>query len=651
VSKQHDDVTTSTGRDQQEETQGQHPGTSRRDFMKLSVGSAGVGAAAAYFAGAASVVKPAMAQLSSKEADKTYVAPGQYDTYYAFKSGGQSGDMRVMGLPSNRLFKRIPVFNFDCCFGWGVTNHSKRLLADAETGEQTKVGDTHHVHLSYTDGTYDGKYSWVNDKARGRLARVRLDYMEVDAITDLPHCQGTHGIFPSRDRINAVYCNSEFRNPMPNDGSLLDEPKKYGCLHTCVDAESMKVRWQVWVDGQLDICATDYHGKYSMATCYNSEEGVNLDQMTAADRDHLTVFNLERIEEAVKSGKDVIHIGDRKDIPVIDGRGKDNRYVLYIPVPKNPHGVNIDPTGTYAIASGKLSPTVSVIPLAKIDDAFAGKIKTPRDCVVAEPEVGLGPLHTAFDGRGNAYTSIFIDSVCTKWNIATAVAGKDPVLQKIDVMYQPGHVNATMSETKDADGKWLMSLNKFSKDRFLSVGPMFPDNDQFIDISSTKEKNMVLVHDAPAYPEPHDAILAWRSIFHPKQIWDPKDRKFDWERNLVAELSKRNGKKLELGKTNEVIREGNKLYAIMTSLAPVYGLQEIRAKKGDEVTVIVTNINAVEDLTHGFCLSGHDINFGVAPQETASVTFTADKKGVWWFYCTWFCHALHLEMRSRFIVS
>jgi nitrous-oxide reductase len=597
----------------------------------------GAGAAAG-LVGAGSALGLVIPRGSLKAAANTgslsaEVKPGELDEYYGIWSGGHSGEIRVLGIPSGRELKRIPVYNYDAAYGWGTTNYSKSLLGNKRSG------DTHHVHLSYTDGTYDGKYSFVNDKAQARLARIRLDHFVTDAIVSIPNAQGTHGIFPSRHKRDAVYCNSEFQTPLPNDGRDLENPKKYVALHTCVDQETMKVRWQIMVDGNLDLCATDYKGKYSMGCCYNSENGVTLGEMIAADRDWLSVFNLERIEAAIKAGKGKTYGASK--VPVLDGRGQ-NPYVLYIPIPKSPHGVNVDPTGRYAVCAGKLSPTVSVVDLEKVDEAFAGKIK-PRDCVVAEPEVGLGPLHTAFDNKGNAYTSIFIDSVTTKWNIAKALKGENPVVQKLDVHYQPGHINATMSETKEADGKWVISLNKFSKDRFLPVGAFRNENEQLIDISGAE---MRLVHETPTHPEPHDAVMVRRDIIRPKKIWDRDDPRFAFERKLAAKFGV---KSLETAAAT--FREGKHVYVFLSGIAPVFTLSEFRVKSGDTVTVVLTNNDRVEDLSHGFCLSHHDVNFGVSPQETASVTFAAGKPGVYWYYCPWFCHALHLEMRGRMIVT
>jgi len=621
------------------------PDSTRRGFLSAATALVGGGALAWSLPGCdgGTTTSPPPAGGPAAEAtpkgQSIEVPPGKIDDYYGFWSGGQSGEIRILGVPSMRELKRIPVFNRESATGWGRDDWSKQLLKGRESG------DTHHVHLSYANGTYDGRYIFVNDKSGARLARVRISTMETDAIVDIPNSQGTHGIFPQRHKTGYVFCNAEFRTPQENDGRDLDDPTKYGALHTAIDGEEMKVKWQVLIEGNLDLCATDYEGKYSFATCYNSEGGVKLEQMMAADQDWLYVFNIAACEGAVTAGK-TIEIG-KNGVPVIDARGDNSATVLRIPVPKSPHGVNITPDGKYAICAGKLSPTCSVVDISKIADAFAGKIK-PRDCVIAEPEVGLGPLHTAFDGKGNAYTSIFIDSVLTKWNIDKAIRAfggeqVDPIIEKVDVHYQVGHTNASMSETKDADGKWLVALCKFSKDRFIPVGPLHPENDQLIDMTMSPLK---VVHDGPAYSEPHDCVIVRRDLINPLKVMDRKDLRIEW----LESLAKEDG--VAMMNTNQVIRKGpHKVRVYMTSQAPAFGLTEFRVKKGDEVQVIVTNIDNVEDLTHGFCLCLHDVNMMINSQGSNSVTFTADRPGVFWYYCSWFCHALHLEMRGRMIVE
>jgi len=583
-------------------------------------------------------------QLSSE------VPPGQLDAYYGIYSGGHSGEVRVLGVPSGREIKRIAVFNRDAMSGWGLTNESKKIIGTKPDGSLTyDTGDTHHVHGSYNDGTYDGKYFWVNDKIHGRLARIRGDIFECDKITEIPNIQGFHGIFPDkRDPVDPnvnhttrVFCGNEFHIPHPNDGSNMNDPGKYFCVFTCVDAETMAVRWQCKIDGNMDLVATSYDGKLAAANQYNTENGMVYSQMMSAERDSCVFFNIERIEKAVKAGK-VFRIKG-SDVPIVDGTKAANAdpktaLTCYVPIPKNPHGVNASPDGKYFICSGKLSPTASVIELSKVLDWFDGKGKEPRDCVVAEPEIGLGPLHTAFDGRGNAYTTLFLDSQMVKWNIDAAIKAFQGdknvkvVVDRIDVHYQAGHTNASMSETREVDGKWLVSGNKFSKDRYLPVGPLHPENEQLIDISGDK---MRLAHEAPVYSEPHDFIIIRRDRIKTRQVYDLADFP-DATKDFNA---------------CKVVRSGRKVTVHLASIAPAYGLTEIKVRQGDEVTVILTNLDKVEDLTHGFAVPKYNVCFVVNPQETKSVTFKADKPGVYWYYCTHFCHALHLEMRGRLMVE
>ncbi len=579
-----------------------------------------------------------------------HVKPGELDTYYGLWSGGHNGDMRVMGLPSGREIHRIPVFAPDTLVGWGITNESKKIMGTKADGSlKYKVADTHHTHASYKDGNYDGRYAWINDKINCRIARVRLDTFTCDKITEIPNVQGFHGIFPDKadpvdPKINyttRVFAGAEFEIPLPNKGKDAADGTKYHALFSCIDAESMELRWQALIDGNCDLVATSYDGKLAATNQYNVERGLKYEDMMSAERDACVFFNVARIEEAVKAGKTKTY-GDSK-VPVVDATRAANAdpktaLAAYVSVPKNPHGVNASPDAKYFICAGKLSPTATVIELQKVLDWFDGKLDNVDKAIVAEVEIGLGPLHTAFDGRGNAYTTLFLDSQIVKWNVDAAIkfhAGDKNakyVVDRLDVQYQPGHLNASQSETRFADGKWLCIGCKFSKDRFLPVGPLHPENEQLIDISGEK---MILVADHPIRPEPHDFIIFKRELITTKQIYNLDDFP-----NAVKDISQ-----------SGVTRNGNKVTVRIVSQAPAYSLREFKVKKGDEVTIILTNHDTVEDLTHGFAIEKYDINFIVNPQETASVTFKADKVGVYWCYCTHFCHALHLEMRSRMIVE
>ena len=579
----------------------------------------------------------------------TYVAPGEKDEYYLFYSGGHSGQVFVAGIPSLRHIATIPVFTPYPGTGYGFDIETKKMLGDYTWG------DVHHPALSQTDSKYDGRWLFVNDNANNRVARIDLrDFKTRQIIGPLPNSSGSHASSFVTENTEYLFVSTRFSTPLPKGrvADLADYAEEYAGMVTglAVDPESgeMSVGFQILMPPfDFDLAST---GKgpssgYVFFTSYNTEMAgetleVNASQM---DRDLGAIVNWKAAAQAVKDGKATKMDG----VPVLDP-AKAPGLVHLVGIAKSPHGMDVDPTGKWVVAGGKLQPTTTVINVEKMLAAIESKdfegdfrgipILTHDSVVEGEVPVGLGPLHTQFDGKGNAYTSLFIDSAVAKWKLPpwTDEEKRDlslAVLDKITVHYSIGHLVVAGSDTREPYGKWLVAMNKLSKGRHVGVGPSQPESSQLIDITGDKMK---MVAEAYTEPEPHFAQILKVSEISPIEVY-PKDENKD--PNAVWTLEE-----------GDVAREGKVVTVKMAAVRSRFAPDQIEAKVGDTVKIHVTNIEQTPDMIHGFGINEHNINVVVDPGETKSVEFVASKPGVYPFYCTNFCSALHQEMQGYLLV-
>ncbi|WP_242334697.1 MULTISPECIES: Sec-dependent nitrous-oxide reductase [unclassified Anaeromyxobacter] len=582
---------------------------------------------------------PAGASDTAVAAQKTYIAPGDLDEYYMFSSGGHSGQVFVYGLPSMRHLGTIPVFTPYPGTGYGFDDDTRKML-----GEYT-WGDAHHPGLSETKGDYDGRWLFINDM-NGRVARIDLrDFKTKQILGPIPNVSGNHGSSFVTPNTEYAMMSSRFSVPIPL-GTYAPIEKyatdyKGVVVGVKIDPKSgeMSLGWEIVTppfDWDLGDAGKGVSDGWMFFTCYNSERGTGKLEVTASqrDRDYIAAVDWRLAEKSVAAGKGKmiggVRVLDPREIPGL---------IYLMPCGKSPHGVDVSPDGKWIVGSGKLQGVTTAFNFEKVQTAirnkdFAGdedgipvlKYESIKD---AEVPVGLGPLHTQFGTDGYAYTSLFVDSAIAKWKLGTW-----EVVDKIPVSYSVGHLAAAEGDTVSPDGKYVVSLNKLSHGRHLSLGPSQPESSQLIDIT---EEKMKLLYDAFTEPEPHYAQIIKADKVKPIEVY-PKEEN---HHPLATWDVKEAGLK----------REGDKVIVRTVVVRSTITPTSVEVNQGDTVTFAITNIEQTTDELHGFGLLGYNRNLVLDPGETKTVTIKADKPGVFPYYCTNFCSALHQEMQGYLIVK
>ncbi|MFV1885391.1 MAG: Sec-dependent nitrous-oxide reductase [Balneola sp.] len=606
--------------------------------------------------------------LDGSVAEQVYVAPGEQDEFYAFLSGGYSGNLTVYGLPSGRMLKEIPVFSQFPTSGYGYSEETKPMF-------NTSHGfipwdDLHHPDISQTDGELDGRWIFVNANNTPRIARISLETFETDEIIEIPNSAGNHSSSFITENTEYVVAGTRFSVPVPQRDISIDEYKgnfKGAVSFVSVEEETghMDLAFQIMLPGfNYDLARPGRgksHGWFFLST-YNTEEANTLLEVNASqnDKDFIAAINWKLAEEYIAQGKyttmktEYAHnVYDESTHTATSTMKKEVRVlnpaelpglVYFLPTPKSPHGCDVDPSGEYIVGAGKLSASLTVhsftnmleaienedfdgeaygIPILNFDNVLAGQVLS----------AGLGPLHTEFDGRGNAYTTFFISSEVVKWEL-----GSWEVLDRQPTYYSVGHLMIPGGNSQEPFGKYLVAMNKITKDRYLPTGPEMEHSAQLYDISGDK---MQLLLDFPTHGEPHYAAGA------PASLIAPRSKKFyDLEENNHPYAVKTESE-------TKIVRDGNVVHIYMSTIRSHFAPDNIEGiKVGDVVYFHVTNLEQDFDVPHGIAMIGANTSeLLIMPGQTKTFRWEPDRVGVWPFYCTDFCSALHQEMQGYVRVS
>ena len=605
--------------------------------------------------------------LGGDAASQVYVAPGEYDDYYAFMSGGFSGQISVYGLPSGRLFKVIPVFSVDPEKAYGFNEETKPMLNTSHGF--VPWDDAHHPELSQTNGETDGRWIFINGNNTPRIARIDLTTFETTEIIEIPNSGGNHSSPFATENTEYVVAGTRFGVPYPQQdvaiNSYAENFKGMLSYISVGDEGEMDLAFQVMLPAFDYDLAHSGKGKshgWTFFTTYNTEQKNTLLEVTASqnDKDFIAAVNWKKAEEYIKQGKfkevpanyahnvydEHTHMATstmKKTVKILDPADCPG-LVYFLPTPKSPHGVDVDPTGEYIIGNGKLSADLTVHSFTKMIAAIENKsfettiagvpvLKFEEVAAGAVVDAGLGPLHTEFDDKGNGYTTFFISSEVVKWKVETR-----EVLDRVPTYYSVGHLMIPGGDSKKPDGKYMVALNKITKDRYLPTGPELCHSAQLYDISGDKMK---LLLDFPTIGEPHYAqgIEASKIAPNSKKFYPIEENKHPYR--AMGEKDAR------------VERDGNTVHIYMTTIRSHFAPDNIEGVKvGDKVYLHVTNLEQDWDVPHGVAIMGANMSeLLIMPGQTETMLWEPKQEGVIPFYCTDFCSALHQEMQGYIRVS
>ncbi len=581
-------------------------------------------------------------------ATKTFMPRGGRDEYFGFVGTGNSGTMVVYGIPSMRIYKYVGVFSPEPWQGYGFDDESTLMLKKGSLDNRLyKYGDMRYPALAETNGKYNGKYLFYSDGANSRIALLGLDDFETKQVLMHPLFVSVFPGVAVTENTEFVIQTSEFPAPWNGQGGKVaeefdansksgitfwkftDNEAEAGSGHhigRMIKEESFTLELPPYTLGYFDAGRMNSYGYVvglASAEGNNYVYVVDFDKLSGLNTKSVNDFAVIELTEALKANA-----------------------IAMIQLPAAANSVKVDPTGNYFITA---SDEAFVFDFAKVKDAFAnstyitefqanGDIPVMDINTVKHGSVKLGNkvIDLAFDYRpGVAYASAFDDKKVVRWNYENLQKEGD-----VTLTFKPGQLMTPQGASAEPHSNYLTVVDKEGLfDNFANIGPARPSFQHLIDISSDDMTDIYTMSIPQA--NIYGSVAVLRTIIKPV-IRYPLGTN-----TRTGEIS---AFKCVAGQ-EKIEREGNRVHIFGTMIRSHITPEIVEVNEGDVVTFHLTNLERAEDETHGFTIDTYGKHGSFEPGKTASLTFVADRPGVFPYYCTEFCSALHLEMEGILLIK
>jgi len=561
---------------------------------------------------------------------KTFMPRGGRDEYFSFVGTGNAGSMIVYGIPSMRIYKYVGVFAPEPWQGYGFDDESMLLLKKGSSDNRINTyGDMRFPALSETAGKYDGKYLFYSDGANSRISLTGLDDFETKQVIQHPlfiNCFAGVAVTPNTEYIVQT---SQYPAPWDNKSTSVNDFKSGITFWAFQEPEGKHSEGHHVGRMIKDKSFTLELPAYSLNNFDAGKEGSAGYVVGIADKDakhFIYVVDYKKLE-----GLNTSEVNHSKVISYNDAVAANA--VAFIEIADKANSVKVSPDGKYFITA---SDVAYVFDFAKVKDAMANA----TDIAAADVQhgslvLGNGVVDFSFDYRENTvYSSVYNDKKIVRWNYETLKKNSE-----LKLSFKPGHIMIPQGQTIDPHSNYLTVTDKEGLyENYPNVGPVRPSFQHLIDISSD---DMVDIYTM-SLPQAniYGSVAVLRTTIKPIIRYETGTNSRTGE---ISEYKTVAGQE-------KIEREGNRVHIFGTMIRSHIVPEIVEVNEGDVVTFHLTNLERAEDETHGFTVDTYGKHGSYEPGKTASLTFTADRAGVFPYYCTEFCSALHLEMEGILLI-